>query len=287
MKRISFLFFLSLLFLTSCQNNETIVSNIDERDANEILVYLASKGIDAMKVLAPASDIGGTTSVSYFIVVDEEQSIEAMALLNSAGLPRRMGTNLLTLFAKSGLMSSDREETIRYQAGLAEELCNTIRKIDGVLDADVQISFPPDTLTPVPGAPPPKTTAAVYIKHQGIFEDPNSHLEVKIKRLLSASVNNLDYDNVSVITDRARFADIHIGQDPEWIGKANTQTYVSLWGMILSKSSLLRFRFIFFTLLILLLGLFGMTGYLLYKSYPNLRRSLDRFSRKKNSEESP
>ena len=110
-------------------------------------------------------------------------------------------------------MSTDREETIRYNAGLAEQLRNTIRKIDGVLDADVQISFPPAETTP--GAPPQKTTAAVYVKHQGVLEDPNSHIETKIKRLLAGSINGLEYDNVSVISDRSRFADISLEPEQE------------------------------------------------------------------------
>src|SRR3990167_237889 len=121
-----------------------------------------------------------------------------MAVLNRAGLPRRVGTNLLELFAKSGLMSSDREETIRYQAGLAEEIKNTIRKFDGVIDTDVQISFPPADVTLLPGVTPPKITAAVYVKHQGIMDDPNSHLEIKIKRLLAGSISGLSTEDVSV-----------------------------------------------------------------------------------------
>src|SRR3990167_3030243 len=197
-----------------------------------------------------------------------------MAVLNRAGLPRRVGTNLLELFAKSGLMSSDREETIRYQAGLAEELKNTIRKIDGVLDADVQISFPPDNTTPMPGAPVQKITASVYVKHQGILEDPNSHLEIKIKRLMAASVNGLDYENVSVISDRSRFADITLTPDKEAIGaKSLQQTYVSIWGLIMTKSSLARFRVIFFLFIFAIFLLFAALGWLVYTFYPNLRET--------------
>ena len=201
---------LIILLFTSCETNQAIAHNVDEREANEIVVFLASKGIIAQKVesaAAAGAGAGNAPTNMYDINVDPHKSTEAMALLNRFGLPRQSGTNLLTLFAKSGLMSSDREETIRYQAGLAEELKNTIRKIDGIIDAEVQLSFPPTELTPnlTPGATPPKVTAAVYIKHQGVMEDPNSHLEVKIKRLLAGSVNGLDFENVSVISDRRPF----------------------------------------------------------------------------------
>jgi type III secretion protein J len=170
-------------------------------------------------------------------------------------------------------MSSDREETIRYQAGLAEELSNTICKIDGVLDANVQLSFPPVDLNPPPGTPLPKVTAAVYVKHQGVMEDPNSHMEVKIKRLLAGSVNGLSFEDVSVISDRSRFADITLQTDGEMIGpKALQQTYVSIWGIVLTKSSLARFRLIFFTFVLLLLLFAAAIGWLAYKFYPLLRK---------------
>ncbi|MBU6383021.1 MAG: type III secretion inner membrane ring lipoprotein SctJ [Verrucomicrobia bacterium] len=262
------------LFLASCTSDQTIVNNIDERDANEIVVYLASKGISAMKIEAPqAATAAAATSVMFNIAVPADQATQSMALLNQSGLPRRQGTTLLNLFAGGGLVSSDREETIRYHAGLAEELRNTIRKMDGVLDADVQISYPPTELTPTPGAPPGKVTAAVYVKHQGIMDDPNSHMEVKIKRLMAGSINGLSYDDVSVISDRARIADISLQPNIEMIGpKAMNQTYAKIWGMVLSKGSLMRFRFVFFTFIIVILLLAAAVGWLLYKFYPLMRK---------------
>jgi len=257
--------------MAACSTNQTIVNNVEERDANEIVVFLASKGIDAQKVVMPSSGVGATTTVNeYMINVSADRAIEAMAILNKVGLPRRQGTTLLELFAKSGLMSSTMEETVRYQAGLAEQLKNTIRKIDGVIDADVEISFPPANTTPTPGVALPKTTAAVYVKHQGVLEDPNSHIEVKIKRLLAGSVNGLSYDDVAVISDRSRFADISLGMNGEMVGAKSLQTYVSIWGLVMTQGSLSRFRFIFFTLILLLLALFGGLGWMGYKFYPQM-----------------
>lgn len=268
-----FFSFLALLFLASCNSNESIVNKVEEREANEIVVFLASKGIEAQKVQASSGDIGSNApSNQYNIMVAADRSVDAMALLNRYGLPRRQGTNLLELFAKSGLMSSDREETIRYQAGLAEELRNTIRKIDGVIDADVQLSFPPAEAVTTPGAPVPKTTAAVYVKHQGVLEDPNSHLEVKIKRLLAGSVTGLDFENVSVISDRSRFADITLNPEGEVIGpKALQQTYVSIWGLVMTKSSLSRFRWIFFAFIALSFLLAFALGWMVYQFYPHMQ----------------
>jgi len=260
--------FLFILFLSSCSGNHAIVNNVDEREANEIVVYLASKGIAAQKLTATSSEVGGGGSTNqYNIMVDEDKTTEAIALLNRVGLPRVQGTTLLKLFEKSGLMSSDREETVRYQAGLAEELKNTIRKIDGVIDADVQISFPPtETL---PGATQLKTTAAVYVKHQGILEDPNSHIETKIKRLVSSAITGLSFEDVTVISDRSRIADIQLNPEGEIIGPHHLQeAYVSIWSIVMTKGSLAKFRFIFFLLIALNFVFAAAIGYLVYKFYP-------------------
>ena len=276
MKRsFSFLIlFLFAIFLTGCEGNQSIVSSIYEKEANEIVVYLASKGIVAQKVQMATSELATAGAMTqYNIMVESERAVDAMSILNKIGLPRRMGTNLLTLFAKSGLMSSDKEETIRYQAGLAEELKNTIRKIDGVIDADVQLSFPSSEAISTPGAILPKITAAVYIKHQGILDDPNNHMEVKIKRLLSGSVNGLDYDQVAVISDRSRFTDITLSFEGEPIGnQLLEQTYISIWGLVLTKSSLMRFRLIFFAFIFLIALLCVGLGWAVYKFYPQIRK---------------
>ena len=56
------------------------------------------------------------------------------------------------------------------------------------------------------------------MKHQGVLEDPNSHIEIKIKRLIAGSVSGLSYDDVAVISDRSRFSDITLTPEGEPIG---------------------------------------------------------------------
>ena len=271
----SFIFFAFAFVLTSCETNMAIVNNVDEREANEIVVFLASKGIKAEKIQGADTGIptGGASALTYSIMVDGSKATEAMSLLNQFGLPRKKGTSLLELFAKQGLMSSDKEETIRFQAGLAEQLKNTIRKIDGIIDADVQISFPVEE--PIPGEKPPKITAAVYVKHQGIFENPNEHLESKIKRLVSGSISGLDYDSVAVISDRSRFTEVSLGSSKELISSKNRKgDLVSIWSIVMTKSSLGKFRGILFFLIFLVLFFGTLLGWILYHNYPSLAKKL-------------
>jgi type III secretion protein J len=245
------------------------VNGLDEKEANEILVYLATKGINATKIAAPTDTAGGAKAALWNISVEESQANEAMALLNQVGLPRRRGQNLLGIFANSGLVPSGLQEKIRYQAGLAEQIASIIRKIDGVLDAEVQISFPDDD--PLnPGANKQKITASVFVKHSGILDDPNAHLATRIKRLVAGSINGLDFDNVTVIGDRARFTETPPGG---FQGSFNEdeRPYVNVWSVIVAKDSLTRFQTIFFSFTIALLLLLLTLLWLLWKLFPILK----------------
>lgn len=256
--------------LTSCESRKIIVNGLDEKEANEILVFLSNKGIDAVKVQAKAEGSGGAKAVMWNISVEASQSNEAMALLNQVGLPRRRGQNLLGIFSNVGLVPSGMQEKIRYQAGLAEQIASTIRKIDGVLDADVQISFPDeDPLNP--GAAKQKITASVYVKHSGVLDDPNAHLTTRIKRLVAGSVNGLEYDNVTVIGDRARFSESSLGGLQGNLGEEE-RPYVNVWSIILAKDSLTRFRIIFFSFTIALLLLLLILIWFLWKTFPLLKQ---------------
>lgn len=267
----------SLFFLTSCEHNMVIINDVDEREANEIVVFLASKGIPAQKTTSVSTAPGGAVEggAKYSISVDAGQSTEAMAILNQNGLPRKQGTTLLDLFAKAGLMSSDKEETIRYQAGLAQQIANMIRKIDGVIDTDVQLSFPAEETSPIAqggaAGPVKRITAAVYVKHQGILDDPNSHLITKIKRLVAGSVTGLDINDVTVISDRSRFTDVTLTPSAETL-EPKAKEYVSIWSIVMSKSSASRFRFIFFLLMICAIVFALIVGWMIWKFYPILKK---------------
>lgn len=267
--------FAAMILLSGCENNMVIINDVNEREANEIVVFLASKGIPAQKTPSASAGPGGANAApKWSISVSPGQATDAMAILNQNGLPRQQGTNLLDLFAKSGLMSSDKEETIRYQAGLAQQIANMIRKIDGVIDADVQLSFPQEAAAAAPGAPAvaqQKITAAVYVKHQGILDDPNSHLVTKIKRLVSGSVAGLDVNDVTVISDRSRFTDVSLAPQIEPL-EAKAKEYVSIWSIVMSKSSAGRFRFIFFLLTIFTLLFAIILGWMVWKFYPIIKR---------------
>lgn len=262
-------FCLCLLLMTGCGGKKSIVNGLDEKEANEIIVFLAGKNIDANKVPQVASGGGGgAKAAKYDIVVDIDKATEAMSLLNQAGFPRRPSQSLLTIFASQSLVPSELQEKIRFEQGLAEQLAGVLRKIDGVLDAEVRISFPQeDPLNP--NNKQGKITASVYIKHSGVLDDPNTHLATKIRRLVAASVTGLDFDNVALITDRARYTELP--SEVSSVYEAEKE-FTTIWGIIIAKDSVTNFRILFSALSFLLLLLILACIWIGWKTAPLLQK---------------
>lgn len=267
---------LVLLFvLTGCAGRHEIVSSLKEKEANEIIVFLASYGIDAEKTATSTGAAGGGADQEklWSITVPTNQATDALALLNKAGLPRRPGPSLLSLFPKSGLVSSAQEEQIRYQEGLAEQIAGTIRMIDGVTDAVVQISFPVTEATVTGTAERVESVrASVYVKHTGILDDPNSQLITKIKRLVAASVVGLEYANVTVVADRARYADISLDHDAALLPDDEME-YERVWSITVWKGSVNRFQTTFIILILAVLILAAFIAWILWKLFPALQQA--------------
>ena len=267
---ISISLFVLLFSLTACASRKTIVHGVEEQDANEVVVFLSSRNILAYKTQAPAAGPGGGGGgpALWDVSVSTEQSTEAMGLLNANGLPRRRGQKLLEIFSANGLVPSEMQEKIRYQSGLAAQIANTIRKIDGIIDADVQLSFPEeDPLNPkIQKAP---VTAAVFVKHNGILDNANSQLIPKIRRLVAASVQGLNYDNVTVIPVRAQLTEAD--SQPTEQRTPSSVEMVRVWTIPIAKDSVRKFQTIFISLISLTAILVLCTFWLLWKITPVAR----------------
>lgn len=251
-----------ILTFTSCEEPEPIVNSISERAANEIVVFLAGKGVRATKALVVSGVGGGSKVILWNIMVMPEDSVKAMAILNKVGLPRPPVKSLLEVFSSGGLVPSSQEQKIRYQAAIEEKIAGTIRKIDGVLSVDVQLSLPSEDSDSV------KPSASVFVKHQGVMDDPNNQLNTKIKRLVSGSVDALDYDQVTVIADLARYAAVDLETKESIVSEEERNDYVGIWGIVVLKESVKAFRIVFFSAVIVLVAFLGMVLWMVWKTAP-------------------
>ncbi len=173
--------------LAACSGGTALYSSLDERQANEMMGALLSQGVAAEKRPSPSK-------VGWEVSVAKGDIAQAMAVLDSRGLPREQFQNLGDIFKKEGFASSATDERGRYIHGLQQELAHTLTMLPGVANARVHIALP--ERDPLGGATG-KTSAAVVI-----FEQPGTSVrdrEADIKIVVKDAVEGLsDINQVSV-----------------------------------------------------------------------------------------
>ncbi|NGO54260.1 type III secretion system inner membrane ring lipoprotein SctJ [Allomesorhizobium camelthorni] len=173
-----------LLALSGCKVD--LYTQLQEREANEMLALLIDNGVEAVRIAAK----DGTSTIQ----VDEKLLAFSINLLNAKGLPRQSFKNLGEIFNGSGLIASPTEERARYVYALSEELSRTISDIDGVFSVRVHVVLPNNDLLRAGGTP---SSASVFIRH-----DAKANLSVllpKIKMLVADSIEGLSYEKVEVV----------------------------------------------------------------------------------------
>lgn len=176
------------LLVAACQVE--LYSGLSEVEANQMLAVLMASGIPVQKTAAGKD--------GFTVSVDERDMLRAIALLNDRGFPKSTRESIGKVFQKSGLMSSPFEERVRYIYALGEEVAQTLSQVDGVVTARVHIVLPE---APQLGQAVKPSSAAVFIKYQ-----PGVDLDFfvpQIRRLVSSSIEGLDYAAVTVVLSEA------------------------------------------------------------------------------------
>lgn len=192
------------LLLGACKLD--LYTQLSERDANHMLAILQTNGVSAQKEYK--GDLGVT------LMVEESDLARAIRILNDNGYPRENRDTIGNVFKKSGIMSSPFEERVRFIYALAEEVGRTLSEIDGVLTARVHIVLPED---PGLGEKVKPSSAAVFIKHRiGVDLD---FFTPQIRRLVSNSIEGVDYENVTVVLVEAERTQITAQQSRSTIAE--------------------------------------------------------------------
>jgi type III secretion protein J len=175
-----------VVFLVSgCR--DVLLSRVSETQANEVVAALADAGIKAGKVAVDES--------TWRVEVESARFGEAAAALRDLGLPSQPRRTLSDVYKKDGLLSSPMEERARYSAALSEELSVALRKLEGVVDANVVVVIPKND--PLSDRVVP-ASASVLIRYRS--EMSIHALVPSIKDYVAASVEGLDVKNVAVLT---------------------------------------------------------------------------------------
>jgi type III secretion protein J len=188
------LVFGAVFLLAAC--SESIYHGLEERDANEMVVVLEQHGIDATKSRDPAAD------EAWLIEVPPAQSGEAWRVLQEEGLPRREVSGFDKFYPSGGLVPTENEERVLLQFSTAQELTRSLLKIDGVVDAQVNLVLPekPKVQLESTHVEPPR--ASVLVKYKAGSQEPPVSRE-SIARLVSGGVEGLEGERVDVIFTKA------------------------------------------------------------------------------------
>lgn len=183
---------LTILFLVAglagCMGDQQVLfSRLNERQANEVSAALLRMGIDVDKHQLDRSN-------DWSIRVGKRDLPNAMAILESAGLPRATHPSMGEIFKKEGFVASPTEDKARYLYALSEELSDTLQKIDGVISARVHVALPDRDLI---GGKTESASASVVL-----VVAPGAHVqerETDIKAIVKDAVEGLDNpDRVTV-----------------------------------------------------------------------------------------
>ncbi len=175
--------FALVLALAGCKTG--LYSGLNETEANEIVAALSAGNVDARKEKLEGAD--------WQVQVDEDRVGPALALLAAQGLPHVRFASMGDMFQKQGLVSTPSEERMRYIYAVSQELSQTLRSIDGVVEARVHVVIPSND--PMSDKVRP-SSAAVFIKHR-----PDVDLRLlgpAVKDLVAHSIEGLTADQVSL-----------------------------------------------------------------------------------------
>ncbi len=188
------LFVLGCLLTTIACGSETIVHNLEEREANKIIELLAENEISTTKAMV---DTGRT--VAYTITVPSKSRIDAIRLLNRHEMPRRADMGYTEVFKDSGLIPTAGEEKAKQMAALEGEIEKQLRLVDGILDVQVQLVLPEETALRTVQETRSPTTASVTMKYLPGPGGAKPLSEPQVQAVVAAGVERLTPDNVVVV----------------------------------------------------------------------------------------
>ncbi len=184
LRRILFLVLISLS-VAAC-GRQTLLVDVPQKDANEMLAVLKKSGVSA--TLTPGSQ---PQTVTFNVPSGELTT--AVQVLARVGLPRPKGTSLNELLPQDAWMASKTQESARLAYGIGQDLSSTLRQINGVMEARVHVALAQKNSIDQIVTPP---SASVLVRYDQSLLGPE--FQNDIASLVSNAISGLTFDRVSV-----------------------------------------------------------------------------------------
>lgn len=180
-----------VLVLSGC-GRETLLRDLTERDANEIVAVLYSSSMEATKVVDPKGK-------SFSVEVLSADLARAVAVLRALGLPKSPRANLNEVFRATGFAPTPFEERVRYLWGQAQELERTLSLMEGVLQTRVHVVTPDGDNKRTDMQ---QSKASVYLGYDDRYDI--ELLVPRIRKMVSDSVEGLAPTRVEILAIPSR-----------------------------------------------------------------------------------
>ncbi|EBJ5114579.1 EscJ/YscJ/HrcJ family type III secretion inner membrane ring protein [Salmonella enterica] len=189
-KRYFYLFIIivaSLFLETACSGEDTVLANLSEVQANQVLAILHRYDIVAQK--------SGSLKSGYAITVEPDESTAALSIINEYQLPWQSDDQFQQSFSNDSLISSPGIELAKLIFLQEQRLEQSLKIIDKVINAKVNISVPFSDN----GLSNAHFTehAAVLITYSGDIDE--NIFANRIKLLVKNSLDNIQFENISVV----------------------------------------------------------------------------------------
>ncbi|MGE6980172.1 type III secretion system inner membrane ring lipoprotein SctJ [Kluyvera intermedia] len=174
-------------FMLSACNDEKLLFNLTQEQANQVLAILQQHNITANKE--------GTLKAGYTVAVNKAESTAALSIINQYQLPWTAEVQIAQAFPEGALVSSPNAEQARVLSLQEQRLEQSLRMIAQVVNARVHVSYP--AFNNDSGANKPTGHVGVMITYKGEIDD-NLFIS-QIKSLIKNSFDDVRYENISVV----------------------------------------------------------------------------------------
>jgi len=167
-----------------------VAADLEESDANRVVVALEGSAIGANKQHDPANE------GRWQVTVARADTSTAVRVMQSEGLPPPESPGVLEALGDPSLVPSRASEHAKLVAGTAGELEQSLRGVDGVLSARVHLAVPVRDAWSRSSDPGNGPTAAVLLRHRGAKSPLSADA---VRRLVAGAVPGLSADRVDVV----------------------------------------------------------------------------------------
>ncbi|MGL4487417.1 MAG: type III secretion system inner membrane ring lipoprotein SctJ [Yersinia sp. (in: enterobacteria)] len=185
MNKLTKFLVISVLWLLSGCDNQVLLTELSQRQSNEVLAVLQENGVEGTR--RKNGKLGNSINVA------RNDFVTAVDLLRLYNLPSKESVEIIQAFPGDSLVASPQAERSRLLSLIEQRLEQSLLGIPGVVNARVHVSYPLNSNNRVK-QPQQVSSLVTYAGN----EDPKLMMS-KIKLFLTNSFAEASFDNVSVV----------------------------------------------------------------------------------------